>query len=258
MTNLADILKEMDAKRAIINAEINPDIATARNMRDRQKSAALRVEQLQVEYRNALLGRTVFIVMYGAESSKLAGMAQKDFGSFSADAETIFQRIASEVPVSSYSNKNASPALFDIISHALEGVAAEAGVSSFPQPMFKTSKHARKLTNKEELTSLIKQVVSEDVGSEIIAVHAVTATYLTALEAGFAGKVFPVVLHTPDVTYAAKLMSDIEKRLNRPVYAITVKGEDVIKLDQTVVMPSSTKTALKNALTSIKKALGGK
>jgi hypothetical protein len=257
MTNsLNTILKEIKEKKAIVNADLDLNSPTARNMRDRQNSAKIRIEQLQVDYRNALLNQTVFIIMYGADAEKMAKVAEKDFGSYAVNAETLFDRIANEVPANVYAGKNASPSLFDIISHALEGVAAEAGVTSFPQPIFRNSKHGRVLGSKADLTTLIKQVISEDVGSELIAVHAVTATFLKALDNEFNGRVYPVVLHTSDAQYAARLNEDINKRLQRQTFTVAV-GADPIS-GSTLLIEKATKVALKEALTQIKTQLGGK
>jgi len=272
MNDLRTILEKIKVQKSILNVEIGEESSTSRNLADRKRNAKVRIDELKAAYRNALLERTVFIVMYGNDAVKMASMAEKEFGSYAADAEQVINRIVEEVPTQSYKGKNASPSLFDVISHAIEGVAAEAGVISFPNPIYSSSRHSGRLEDKEALKRLVTKVISEDIGTELIAVHAVTATFLKALDTEFDGKVYPVVLHTSSIAYATALVKDIDTRLKRQVFTITTATKDLgtdekgnelseetvgIQKD-TIVINSVDKKNLTAALTKIKKSLGGK
>ena len=256
--NLQNILKEIKKNSDIVKAEVLEGENTTRVAKDRQTNAKRRILDLQVDYRNALLARTVFIVLYGPDAKELAKIAENDFGSYAADAESVFNRIADEIPAILYLNKSSSPSLFDVIAHALEGVAAEAGVSEFNSIQYKSSRDAKILKSKDDLKEVIKHTIVNQVGSELLAVHAVTATFMKALETEFDGKVYPVVMYTPDANYAKALVNDIHKHLiNHETYTITTSETEKVTKN-TIVLDKVSKESVKSALTSIKKSLGGK
>jgi hypothetical protein len=258
MTNeLTGILQKIKEHKAILNVEVEDGSPTSRNMRDKQSNAKIRLEELTLAYRNSLVDRTVFIVLYGKGATELSQVAEKEFGSYAADAEQSISRIVSEIPESQYLNKNGNAALIEAVTHAIEGLANEAGINSYPQPVFKSSEHGRRISSKEDMHGLVKHILAINVGSEMVAIHAVTATHSKAMDTDFDGRVYPVVLHTEDETYAKILVDDITNRLERQVF--TIATEETAPIDkETLVLKKNDKTSLKSVFTAIKKNLGGK
>lgn len=255
--SLTNVLKEMVKFRPLAeeDTESGP-METLNGRRGRKRHAVEMMKNLREEYARELLSSAVFILSVGSERAAFENLAENDFKCMSANPETIYRDLASRVHPSLYEGKESVTSLFDIVGRHLEDKALEIGVVGYPQMQFK-QEYRRTIKSQEDFVQLLKVVINDQVGAELVGLQAISTLTDSAIEKNHKEALTPIVLGTDDVQFANQIVTALQ-RLTPKVFLVnsgTSKGIsstwNTLSLEE--VNMKSVKEVMKNIKTNIKK-----
>lgn len=257
--SLNKLIEEIKQVRPVANTEVHEDgfPQTLNARRGRQRQAAERLKTLSEEYTRELMRSAAFIVVTGAEenSQEFTKVAAEKFGCFTSEAESLYKELTDSIHPTLYEGKAASSSLFDVLGRVLEDKALKLGLIEYPQVVFK-SEYIKLLNNRQDLQSLIRQAINEQVGAELVGINAVRSVAPAAIEKNHEARVTPIILQTDDPTLALSLPSALQ-RLSRNVYTVVVgKAPKSLKNAEGVLaVKEPTEELVQETLTKIKNSL---
>ena len=225
---------------------------TLAGRRGRKNAAIERLKTLRFEYRQSLIGSAAFIVVTGEKRDAFASIASEEFSCFASNPNEFFEDLASRIPAVLYQGRESVSNLFDILGRHLEDKANELGVVEYPQLIFR-QQYRTTLKSKEDLVSLIKQAVTDQMGSEIVGIQAVNSLLNTAIDKGHGAKITPIVLSTGDEGLALSLGKTLSRLKPKGVFLVVAgKGTKALRTTEGVVsIKDPTKEAVEETLKSI-------
>lgn len=193
----------------------------------RQKKAKEDMKSLTESYRQALLNSAVFILVVGDKREEFVKIGTEEFKFFTADPDQFYKDIAGQVSPSLYENKTSSPNVLDVVSRVLENKAMDVGILGYPMISFK-QEHSRFIVGRAEFTQLIKEIISKQVGTEVVGAMATKAILSQALEMEHDGKTTPILLPVSEknVESLTELISGL-RRISRNVAIVTTSSGDL-------------------------------
>jgi predicted DsbA family dithiol-disulfide isomerase len=207
--NLETLVKEIEKNKKYANEVIeggNP--ATLNTRLGRKKAAKSRLEELYTEYRLSVKDHLVFIVPVGKDAEEITKLAEEG-GTSIANADSFYEDLANRIPPILYNGKQTQASLIDVFSRHLEDKAMEIGVRSYPMVIY-NRKYARKVQGKEDLVSLIKKIINEDVGSEMVAAQILDEVAKSAMKDSFSKGKLPVVVSVKDQSIVEHIVNGLK------------------------------------------------
>lgn len=237
--SLEKIMAEITRLRPLAETEVTEEPRSTLGGRlQRQKKAKEDLKSLSESYRQSLLTSAVFVLVIGKQKESFVEMATEKLNFFSADPDQFYNDIAAQISPSLYDGKESSPNVLDVVTRVLENKAMEVGITGYPLVTFK-QEYRRVIKGRNEFQALIKQIISGQVGTEVVGAQAVKSILTKALDIGHKAKTTPILLTIKDEA-SLNLLADGLKRISRRV-VIVQSGE--LELDERSVV---------NALASIK------
>jgi len=254
---LQNVLEEMKKIQPFVAEDTDSGpVETLTARRGRKRQAIERMKLLREEYTNELLSSAVFILAVGSERAAFEELATTEGNCMKSSAESFFEDISGRVHPSLYVNRGDSASnLFEVAGRHLEDKARELGMLEYPQMIFK-SQYRRAINSSLDLTALLKQAISDQVGGEVVGINAVHALTDTAIEKGHAATVTPIVITSEDQKYSVELIAHLQ-RLTPRVFLV-VAGEapqQLTSMSGAIVMGEVNSKAIKSALKQIKSNL---
>lgn len=221
--SLESLVKEIEKNKKYADEVIeggNP--ATLNTRLGRKKSAKNRLEELYTQYRLDVRDHLVFIVPVGKEAEEIAALAEQG-GTLVSSADSFYEDLANRIPPVLYNGKQTQSSLVDVFTRHLEDKANEIGVRSYPMVVY-SRKYARKIKGKEELLDLIKKIINEDVGSEIVATQILDEVAKVAMKDNFSKGKLPVVVSLKDQDLVEEIVKGL-KTLSSNVFMVGSGGK---------------------------------
>jgi hypothetical protein len=218
----------------------------------RQRNAKEQLKTYKEQYIDELRTSAVFILVAGAGKDQFQDLASKEFHCFTADPEGFYKDLANRLPQELYDNKTPAGNLFDILGRHLEDKAQEMHILGYPQLIMK-AKYERALKGKEDFVNLVKQAINEQVGSEIVGIHAVRAIADEAIKAEHGSKLTPIIMTTDDESLALDLHSTLGRIGSRSFLVVAGKGAKTLKATEgCFAMKEISKETVENTLSSVR------
>ena len=223
--SLSTILKEIAVHKPSADLELNMEHPNTYRARLGQKRAAEEaILRLKREYKENLLKSTAFILVTGALKDSFVELASNPkFESFTANPEALFEEIADQVSPPtvkpSLYGREGVKSLFSIAQNVLRDKATDIGIVEYPSFAF-NDRYNSGVQTKEDFTAILKAAIVDQVGSEIVGIHAVNAITDKAIERGHAGSVTPIILGTSDEKFALNLLNSL-KNLKAKTFLVT-------------------------------------
>lgn len=233
------------------NMEDGP-LTTLAARRGRQRQAVEMLKYHREDYIKELQKNCMFVIAVGSNNNEFAKLAKDEFFSFSVDPETIYNELANKIPKLIYEGKSTSSNLFDVLGRHIEDKANELNLSEYNYVIMK-QKYIKPIHNKEDLAQLIKLAVNEQIGSEIVGIHALRYITKEALERDHKSSVTAIILPTNDEKFATDLSKSL-KRLSKKVHVVVAgKSTKTAKsIPGAVVLKEVDSESVKQLLKSLK------
>jgi hypothetical protein len=145
-------------------------------------------------------------------------MAKNEYFSFSVDPDTIYNELAAKIPELIYKGKSGNTGLFDILGRHIEDKANDLNLAEYNYIIYKQT-YAQPLNTREDLSKLIKKAVNEQIGAEIVGIHALRHISKEALKRSHDSKTTAVVLPTNDEAFALDLAKTL-KKISKKVHVV--------------------------------------
>lgn len=254
--SLEKVLEQIKTVKPVANEDVDSGPAeTLAGRRGRKRQAQDTLKRLREEYANELLRGSLFILVTGAARDEFSSAASESFGCFASDPESFYRELADRVSPVLYNGKEGTAGLFDVVGRHLEDKALEIGILGYPQMIFKQH-YNRHIATKDDFVGLLKQAINEQVGGEIVGIHAVRSVVDTAIEKGHSAKVTPIVLNTSDDKLAIELLSALERLTPRVFLVVAGEASKQLKsVDGAIVLNDGEKETVKKVLKTIKGSL---
>lgn len=233
------------------NVEEGP-VETLNGRRGRKNQALEQIGNLKRQYLSELLSSAVFIVVVGSKRDEFEKVAtSKPYSLFATDPETFYKDLAGRVDRRVYGNSGQTD-IFDILGRHLEDKMLELGLREYNQMVFRES-YVQPINNVEQLTTLLKTAINDQIGAEIVAVQAVNSIVDKAIENNHKTSTTPIVLNTQDEQLALDLIRDLQQK--RPAFLVVAGevGKKLTGIEDSVVLEEVNKASVKTALDQIKR-----
>lgn len=254
--SLENVLKEIQRLKPFAeeNVESGPP-ETLSGRRGRKHQAIESLTRLKREYRQDLLRSAVFIVVSGNQRSEFETIATGDkYKLFSADPEQFYNDLAKRIPPVLYEGKESVSNMFDILGRHLEDKMNELDAIGYNQLIFK-AKYFKTVRNVSEFTSLVKEAINEQLGSEIVGIQAIASILDNAIATGHNAKTTSIVLNTGDEKLATDLIKDLERLTSRVFLVLAGKSSKGLKAEENISLKDVSEETVKQTLDTIKSSL---
>lgn len=255
--SLSKVLEEIKKTKPFAEEDVETGpIETLNGRRGRKNQAIERMKTLKFEYQQDLRQSAVFIVVVGDKRNEFTSTAVESFKCFSTDPELFYEDLASRIPDVLWKGKESVSNLFDILGRHLEDKARELGITEYPQMTFKQQYRAH-ISSKEDLVSLVKRAINEQVGSEVVGIQTVYTLTDTAINNDHGAKITPIVLNTADSFLALELESTLRRLNPRGVFLVVagkkprIANGSRVFLDDTILVKDPSKEEVEKVLTDI-------
>lgn len=259
MSELAEIIEEIKVLKPILKENLDQgDPRTLNGRRGRQARAFESMKELTEAYSIELRRNSIFILVAGEYREDFINTIvtndktpkARRFGSLVADPEEFYRDIVKEIHPSMY--RSGTSNLFDIFQRVLENKMLALNVMSYPQPLYK-GKYERAINNEADMLTWIKEIINDQVGSEMAVENAIRSITKEAIEKGHKEKITTVILNTPDETLTLDLVDSIRAQLTPYCYLVVAgKASTKFKITGAVLVPEVTLETTKQAMKAIK------
>jgi hypothetical protein len=251
--SLSTILKEMEVNRPQAEMDISmgsPETYGGRVGLKRAGTEALK--RLKLQYRNELMGTTMFIVVTGSGRDAFTELASGEtFGCFSTDPNAFYKDLASRINPTLFGRESLM-ALFNIAGNILEDKAMELDIGSYPMLAF-SEKYNTGVNNVDDFTVLIRRAINDQVGPEIVGINSIHAIVDRAIEKKHSATVTPVILNTDDEKFAFDLQKDLRRLTPKVFLVIAGKAVNNLNLvDGAITVKKVTEESVGEALDTIR------
>jgi hypothetical protein len=233
------------------NVESGP-YETMNARRGRKNQSIERLKQLKRQYRIELLESAAFIVVTGEKRDAFTSIATEGFKCFFANPNEFYEDLASRIPEVLYKGRATPTDLFDILGRHLYDKTMELDISEYNQLVFRQGYRAV-IESRDDLVSLIRTAINEQMGSEIVGIQAATSLVSTAVEQGHKSLVTPIILSTDNEKLALDLAGSLRKLHALGVFTVVAgKGTKALRaLPGVISVKDPTAENVEKALTDI-------
>lgn len=250
--SLKSILNEMELNRPNANMEVETgNLQTLGGRTGLKRAAVETMKRLRLDYRNALLSQTAFIVVTGPHRNEFNDLASNEnFGCFSADPEEFFKDLTSKISPTLF-GREGTRQLFNIAGRILEDKMGDLDIGSYPMLAF-NEKYNSSSATPQDFTSLIKNAIVDQVGSELVGINAVHSIVDSAIARKHSDPVTPVVLNTSDERFALDLQKNL-KRLTGRVFLVSAgKSKSLVNNKDVLTVKNVSEETVSEVLSNIR------
>lgn len=219
--SLQSLIKEIKLQKEY--AKLDPyvgDPALIRDRAGRKRNAAGVLEALYPQYKREMLSRLGFIVVVGSQAKQALETAP---GVVKYSADSFFSELVSGVDKSLLTGRESPATLIDMLSYSLDGMARQMDLLSYNQMIYNV-KYSGVINSQEGLAALAKQIIFDQVGSEIVGYHALEVAAREAFQEEYEGSVLPVMVSVEDAGMFEQVLSGL-KKLSPTRTEVVVAGE---------------------------------
>lgn len=258
--SLSSVLEEIKKIKPFVDEDVDSGpVETLQARRGRKKQAIESMKRLRREYGQDLLRSSMFLVVVGGSKDDFVNITSEKYQVMSTDPETFYKDLSNRVPSVLYLGKETISSTFSVLTRHLEDKANELDLSSYPQVIYKNT-YGEKINSEEEFKDLVKKIINEQMGSEIVGIQAISSLIDTAIEKNHKNKVTPITLATNDVELASYLMKDLSRVSTRVMLVVAGKANksvrELAKSEGNVLtLKEVNEETVKEALNKLKKVL---
>ena len=254
--SLQTTLEEIKKLQLFANEDVNSGpVETLNGRRGRKNQAIENLKRLKRQYQQDLMLNSIFIIATGAGRDEFAKMATEEFGLFSADPEQFYKDLATRVPTSLYIGKQGVSNIFDVLGRHLEDKMMELDINEYNQLIFK-AEYAKQVNSVEEFTTLVRNSINKQIGSEIAGIQAVNSLVDLAIEKNHADNTTPIVLSTGDEQFALDLLKDLGRLTSKVFLSVTGKSTKTLKsVEGALLLKDASKESVELALKEMRRNL---
>lgn len=248
--NLKELIEKIIVNKKIAEKDVEFEPVTTYKHRCGSRTNAIsELEILMMEYRNAVIKSSIFILSVGEDSEEFLKLSESDFGCLCFSAEKLFEDVANMIEPQVYLNQKSSGYLVTQIQDCLSDLGQDAGVLSLPMIRYQT-KYDTTINSKKELVDFIKILVVENIGVELLLIMAVSDASKIAINEQRLSSVLPIVLDVKD----SALLAEIKKESDRFTKNVFVVGSGKVskKIDCGIKLKEVNKEEVEKALVTIK------
>lgn len=247
---LEQILQEIGEQRKIAEMDLDTLDPRVRPYKVGQVNAAKqRLENLFVDYKNALMSRAIFILATGDEAESFAKIAEEEFSCFSVDGSLFFKEIANQVSEALYLGKPTTASLFDVVDNILYDKLKSLDVVSYKSFIY-NQQYSQTMSTKHDFVNVLKKAIPEIVGGEIVAIDALERVAKLAVNKGYKSKTLPILIYSSDNSLINQLANDTIN-LSKRVRVVTAGQTQEQKLMPFVSLENVTQESVAEALKQI-------
>jgi hypothetical protein len=212
MATLNKIVDDIKKNKALAEEQIdeNSDPRTVKSRIGRKNSAKEKLRLLYRDYKKTLINKMAMLLVTGSKAEEFCEIAQADGNMFLASADNVYEDLSSRIPESIIKRGMKSAAIIDIIGRHLEDKANELDIASYPALVYKT-KYEKKIEDQKDLLALVKTLINNEVGSELVGLDVLEQVTMQAVNDMFNGKVLPVVVLLKDDTIVDDVAEGLKK-----------------------------------------------
>lgn len=189
---------------------------TINSRKSRKQNAALRLQDLFFDYRQAVRPKVFAIVVIGSGADEFEKISSSIAGLQGLDSDALYEHLVSKIDERLLARGEQNSYLIEVASRYLEDAAQELGVRSYPQLIY-NQRYDGRTSTREEAIKLVKRVITEQVGSEMSALflidHAVRIAYQHDIDA----KVHPLLVKVKDEKSLQSLLSGLKSLGNKSI-----------------------------------------
>lgn len=189
---------------------------TINSRQSRKKSAALRLQDLFFEYRQAFRSKVFAIVVVGSEVEEFEKISSSIAGLQGLDSEALYSRLISKIDERLLSRGEQNSYLIEVAARYLEDAAQELGVGSYPQIIY-NQKYDGRTSTREEAVKLLKRVMDEQVGSEMATLFLIDHAIRLAYEHDVEAKFHPLLIKVRDEKNLQSLLFSLKTLGNKSI-----------------------------------------
>jgi hypothetical protein len=247
---LKKLIEKIIKNKAIAEKEVELEpVTTYKGRMGNKTNAVNELEILMMEYRNAVIKSSLFILSIGDESDKFLKLAEADFGCLCFSAEKLFNNVADMLDPQIYMGQKSSGYLVTQIQDCLSDLGQDAGVLSLPMIQYKT-KYDTTIKSKQQLVDFIKILVVENIGVELLLIMAVSDASKIAIKEQRLSSVLPIALDVKDMNLLAEIKKEGD-RFTKNVFTIG-SGKIQKKVDCDIKLKETSQEEVEKALVLIK------
>lgn len=257
--SLSKIVEEIKTLKPFADEDVDAGPYTTMNARRGRKNQAIeRLKQLKRQYRTELLESAAFVIVTGSAREAFTSAAVEGSKFFSANPNDFYEDLAGRIPEVLYKGKGTPTDLFDILGRHLYDKTMELDLSEYNQLVFRQSYRAT-IGSKEDLVSLIRTAINDQMGAEVVGIQAVTSLVDQAIALGHNKKVTPIILSTDDEKLALDLEGTLRKLHPRGVFTVVAgKGTKALRAIPGVIsVKDPTAENVEQALNNINDRIAG-
>lgn len=223
--------------------------------RGRKNQSIERLKQLKSEYREKLRQTVAYILVVGSDRDTFTTNAVEQHKCFSEDPDTFYKDLSNRLTKHADPKRENSSSLMDILGRHLEEKAGELDISSYNQLIF-GQKYRRTIGNNDELLSWIKEVINDQVGSEIVGIQTLQSVTGKAIDADHAARVTPIILPASDEKFALDVINGLSKVSSRVFLVGAGKVSKALKQQEGIILvKESNNETVEQALKTISDSL---
>lgn len=221
-----EILKKIEETKAVaeMQPESNPRKYTVQLGKIRRAQEDL--STLFKNYKSLVSQKAVFILPEGPGADKFTEIASE--GLYVINPDDMFIKVVDKLNPVLYSNQKLTVDTMNTVMNYFREVAEEAEIISYPDVDFK-SKYIVPLNKREDLEAVLRDIVVEQIGAEMIGYYTVHSVSKMAVEEKFTGKVVPILIKSDDEQLKQKLSTALQS-ITKNVFKVETK-EDITEKD---------------------------
>jgi hypothetical protein len=221
--SLVKIVEEIKKTKALAEESISEadDPRTLKGRLGRKNSAKEKLKLLYRDYKKTLRNKMAILLVTGDKAQEFCDLASNDGNMFYAEADGLYENLASRIPEGLFKRGMKTSALIDILGRHLEDKANELDLASYPALIYKT-KYEQNIDSKEKMLKLTKTLLNEEVGPELVGYDVLEQVTSQAVNDMFDGKVLPVVVLLKDDSIVDRVVEGLK---NVGTVATVLAGE---------------------------------
>ena len=246
--NIKEITEEVKKLKQLAEIDVEPGPTASYKMGEKMR-AKRELEQTFIFFRKELAKHSVFILLSGKNSSAISEICEKEFDTYSYYAKQMFAEMAETMDNDTYVGRSFGSSHLESIGSLTHIVATNLDVVEYPPILWKDGM-SRAMSNREDIQSAIQSIHENQVGLEFTGYYFIDKSAKRALNDEFQGTTLPIVLHSDDETFMAKLAKDLS-RLTPNVYLVGTEVDNSSQYRYTI--DKANKKSVQELLKNIKK-----
>jgi hypothetical protein len=248
MSALSHILEQINKKKAVAEAQVEPDpISTYAGRQANKRNAKIEVENLREEYERQFFTVLKPIVVSGEGAPEFARLALELTETPNMSALALAEDVAGRLPNENLGGRGT----LDVVYNHLVDVGNYIGVLSFPVPGFENWMSAP-VKDRAQRVSWINRVINTQIGAQMSALYLKKKAADLAFSQGFDRKVYPMVVVATDPKDADVILDALQEM---GIESLTIATAGASPRNPLVSLPEINEESVLSALKKVKSKL---